>query len=176
MKPTVRVSIANEFAPNSRIFLDLKNSNWKKRQDALTAITLILENAGDFVKPNVGSEIISALRARLSDSNRNLATMTFSVVGRFVQAMGPGAIIHVKALVPAVLGQGCVDIKKSVRESAMKCLDSWFDTVGLAPLIPYCHLPFDNLNSGFRKDLLEWLIPRLRGDIGIQSDQVPRPV
>lgn len=161
-----RVSLAHEFAPGSRIFLDLKNSNWKKRQDALAAVSVIIEGGGDFIKPEVGPEIIVALRARLSDSNRNLAVAAYDVVSRLIRSMGPGGVVHLKTLAPTVLGQGCVDIKKSVREAATKVLFSWFDMLGLAPLIPFCHLPLASLNSGFRKEFLEWLVPRLQGEVG----------
>lgn len=165
-RPLERVSISHEFSPGSRIFLDLKNSNWKKRQDALHSIQRILENANNFIKGGVGPEIMPALRLRLSDSNRNLATMAYAVVEQFVRAMGPGATMHLKVLAPAILGQGCIDIKKHVREAAMSCLDGLFTACGLSPLVLYCPKPLASLNSVVRKGFLEWLVPRLQGDIG----------
>lgn len=164
--PQQRVSIAGEVPPGSRIFLDLKNSNWKKRQDALESVMEIVEGAQDCIKPNVGHDLIGALRARLGDTNRNLAALAYSVVSRMMTAMGPGGVIHLKILAPVVLGQGCVDIKKSVRESASKCLTGWFETYGLSPLIPYAHLPLISLNTSVRKEYLEWIVPRLQGAIG----------
>lgn len=164
--PVQRVSIASHFAPGSRIFLDLKNSNWKRRQEALEHVQSVVQNANDCVKPNVGSEIIFALRTRLNDSNRNLATLAYGVVSRLVKAMGPGSVNYLKVLGPVVLGQGCIDIKKNVREAAMALLNTFYDVYGLPALMPYCHHPFSSLNSSVRKEILEWLVPRLQGQIG----------
>ncbi|KAI0567252.1 Armadillo-like helical domain containing protein [Gracilaria domingensis] len=164
--PAQRVSIASHFAPGARIFLDLKNSNWKRRQEALEHVLSIIQAANDCVKPNVGSEIILAMRARLNDSNRNLATLAYSVVCRLVRAMGPGGNIHLKVLAPVVLGQGCIDIKKNVREAAMTCLSTFYEVYGMSAVIPHSHHPFSSLNSSIRKEYLEWLVPRLQGQIG----------
>lgn len=164
--PAERVSISHEFIPGSRIFLELKNSNWKKRQDALITIQGILKKAHYHIKPNVGNEIVLALRARLSDSNRNLATMAYDVVDQFIRAMGPGGVAYLKVLAPAILGQGCIDIKRNVREAAMRALDGCFESYGLSNVIPFCPLPLASLNAVVRKGFLEWLVPRLKGDIG----------
>lgn len=165
-QPVERISIAHEFAPGSRIFLDLKNSNWKKRQEALAFVSSVITGANSFIKSDIGGDIVVALRARLSDSNRNIAATAYDVVGRLILAMGPGGIMHMKTLAPSVLGHGCVDIKKTVREAAMRVLNNWYDSVGLVPLLPYCHMPLGSLNSNFRKEFLEWLVPRLQGEIG----------
>eukprot|EP00178_Gracilaria_changii_P010264 TRINITY_DN298_c0_g1_i1.p1 TRINITY_DN298_c0_g1~~TRINITY_DN298_c0_g1_i1.p1 ORF type:complete len:1603 (-),score=319.04 TRINITY_DN298_c0_g1_i1:3113-7921(-) len=164
--PAQRVSIASHFAPGSRIFLDLKNSNWKRRQEALEHVLNVIQSADDFVKPNVGSEIILAMRARLNDSNRNLATLAYSVVCRLVRAMGPGGNAYLKVLAPVVLGQGCIDIKKNVREAAMACLNTFYEVYGMSAVIPHAHHPFSSLNSTVRKEYLDWLVPRLQGQIG----------
>lgn len=161
-----RVSVADKFGQGSEILRDMKNPNWKKRQDTLALIDTIVSNANSFIKPNVGPELMSALRARLCDSNRNLAAAAFGVVGRLVKAMGIGATMHVKVIMPVVLGQGCVDIKRSVREASLQCLECWFETVGLAPLIVFLPLPIASLNSSFRREFLEWLVPRLSGKVG----------
>lgn len=164
--PSERVSLSHEFIPGSRIFLELKNSNWKKRQDALVSIQDILKKANNNIKPNVGNEIILALRARLSDSNRNLATMAYDVVDQFIRAMGPGGVVYLKVMAPAILGQGCIDIKRNVREAAMRALDGCFETYGMSNVVPFCPLPLASLNAVVRKGFLEWLVPRLKGDVG----------
>lgn len=177
IQPAVRVSISQAFVPGSRIFLDLRNSNWKKRQEALAFVSKNIEGGGNFIKPDIGNEIVTALRARLNDSNRNIAAAAYDVLGQLILATGPGGIVYVKNLAPAVLGQGCVDIKKNVREAAMRVLMNWFTTVGLVPLLPYCPLPMGSLNSNFRKEFLEWLVPRVQGETGSfdasQEDLLP---
>jgi hypothetical protein len=162
----VRKSVARHFAPGSKVLMQLKNSNWKTRQDALASIDGILLDANSYITGNVGNELMPALRARFGDSNRNLAAIAYGVVGRLGCAMGPGAAIHVKNIMPQVLSNGCVDIKNSVRDAAMLCLDLWYQACGLAPIIPYLGLPVVSLNSNFRKDYLEWLGPRLAGKVG----------
>ncbi len=165
----VRASIADKFLPGSLVLKNLKSSNWNVRQDALGEIDAIVEAADGFIEPNVGTEVVPILKFRLKDSNRNIAAVAYGVAGRLMKAMGPGAVVHLKILVPTILGQGCVDIKKNVRAAAMQSLEVWFETVGLSPLVPHLHLPLASLNSSFRKEFLEWLAPRLRGEIGTFS-------
>lgn len=165
-QPAERISVAHEFASGARIFLELKNANWKKRQDALGSVEAILNNAHNFIKPNVGNDIINALRARLSDSNRNLAAVAFDVVEKFVRAMGPGGNIHLKTWAPGIFGQGLIENKPNVRDGAYRCLDACYEVYGLSALIPYCPLPLASKTSSVRKSFLEWLVPRLTGSIG----------
>lgn len=165
-QPTERISVAHEFAPGARILLELKNANWKKRQDALVAVEAILNNAHNFIKQNVGIEIITSLRARLSDSNRNLAAVAFDVVSKFVRAMGPGGMIHLKLWASGIFSQGLIENKMNVRDGAYRCLDAFFEVYGLAALIHYCPLPLTSKTSAVRKAFLEWLIPRLQGEVG----------
>ena len=49
---------------------DLKDKNWKVRNEALQKIVGMLNDA-KFITPNIG-ELPEALHARLSDSNKNL--------------------------------------------------------------------------------------------------------
>lgn len=160
-----RMSVAAQFATGALIYTDLKSSNWRKRQEALEQIQTILADANDCITPNVG-EIVHALRARLGDSNRNLALLAYRVVSRLSRAMGPNGVVHLKNFAADVLGKGCVDIKKNVREAAVGCATTWFEVYGLAHLIPFCDRPLASLNSMVRKEFLQWIVPRLQGEVG----------
>lgn len=164
-KEKVRVSIANHFESGD-IVKDLKSSNWQTRLDSLHEVEKILKEADNFIEPNVGTDLMPVIKFRLTDSNRNIAAVAHGVAGHIIRAMGPGADLHLKILVPSILSQGCVDIKKNVRAAALANLDAWFETVGLSPLIPYLHRPLATLNSNFRKEYLQWLSPRLAGETG----------
>ena len=68
------------------LLLDLKNKNWKIRNEALQKLVSILNDA-KFVTPNIG-DLPVALHARLTDSNKNL--VGGGARSRFIVILHPG--------------------------------------------------------------------------------------
>ena len=61
--------------------------NWKERKEALDDVEQILRNAGNRIMPSTG-DLFSALKGRMSDSNRNLTAQALRVVTKLASAMG----------------------------------------------------------------------------------------
>lgn len=159
-------SIAHLVGAESEIIRMLNSKSWGTRQEGLQALEKLISEREGSISGDVGTDLMQTLRARMGDSNRKLAMMAYTIIGSLGQAMGTEALQHVKIVIPYALGSGCVDIKPPVREAAMSCVDSWFQGLGLAPLVPYLAAPLASLNSAFRKEYLEWLVPRLNGAVG----------
>ncbi|CAB4025899.1 cytoskeleton-associated 5 isoform X1, partial [Paramuricea clavata] len=114
------------------IINELSDKKWQIRGEALQKVSGIF-NEAKYVTPNLG-DLPGALKARLGDSNKNLVMTTLNIITSLVKAMGPGSTKHVKPLVPAVIST-LGDSKPQVRATAITCLNSWFDEIGLVPLI-----------------------------------------
>ena len=65
----------------------LGNKNWKLRQEGLANVNAIIDDAHHAVGPNLG-DLIPALKARLTDSNKNLVAMTVQLLGVLAAAVG----------------------------------------------------------------------------------------
>jgi cytoskeleton-associated protein 5 len=74
---------------------------WKTREDAVLEVGQILSEVKR-IQPAVG-ELLNALKARLGDSNRNLAAVAAKVIGQVATAMGPPFERQVKLVLPPLL-------------------------------------------------------------------------
>ena len=55
---------------------DMGSASWKARQAALEAVDALVSEAGKRISPNLGPDLVPALKARLADSNKNLASLS----------------------------------------------------------------------------------------------------
>ena len=99
----------------------LSDASWKERKAALDEVTQILSSANNRVK-YTGNELFNALKARLSDSNKNLSLQSLEICGVLAEAMGSAFEKNLKTLLPAVL-ETLSDNKIQVRQAALKALD-----------------------------------------------------
>ncbi|KAK2077037.1 hypothetical protein QBZ16_005265 [Prototheca wickerhamii] len=111
----------------------LSSSNWKERSVGLDGVEEVLRSAGGRVGPNLGSELLPALRARLADTNRNLAARALGAIGRLAAAVGPRGDWERAAqraqLLPAVAA--CLsDNKRQVRDAVLGALREWLAVGG----------------------------------------------
>jgi len=74
---------------------------WKTREEAVLEVGLILGEVKR-IQPSVG-ELLNSLKARLLDSNRNLAAAAAKVIGQVATCLGPPFERQVKAILPPLL-------------------------------------------------------------------------
>ncbi|TPX69294.1 hypothetical protein SpCBS45565_g02541 [Spizellomyces sp. 'palustris'] len=153
-----RVDISGQIT--GKLIVDMGNAQWKVRKEALDDLVRILEAANKRIQPNFGSELIPALKARLSDSNKNLAMNAVELTGNLALAVGKPFERHVK-LVISPMTSLLADQKAHVRGAALAALDNVFLAVGLDSLIPSFGVSLMTEQPQMRKDLLKWLGDKL---------------
>nr|XP_054761945.1 cytoskeleton-associated protein 5-like isoform X1 [Lytechinus pictus] len=116
----------------SELVTEMGDSKWKIRGEALEKVTGILKEA-KFITPSLG-DLPTALKARLGDSNKNLAQTTANILATIATALGPASKQHVKTFAAGLLLL-CGDSKPSVRAAAVASLTAWEEQTGLAPFI-----------------------------------------
>lgn len=94
-----RVDISNQIT--EAVLTDLADKNWKVRNEALTKIGTILQDA-KFIKPNLG-DLPQALAVRLTDSNVKIAQSALNVCESITKAMGPSCKQFIKVFFPGML-------------------------------------------------------------------------
>ncbi|XP_029845565.2 cytoskeleton-associated protein 5 [Ixodes scapularis] len=139
---------------------ELGDKNWKQRQEALSRLAGLLDQA-KFVEPSLG-DAPAALRARMLDLNKNLAIQALNICQRLGAALGPHCAPHVVVLAPGMLA-ALGDTKPLVRAAGLACLNEWALHVKLGAF-------FDNEmmkdalkteNPLLRTELFGWLAGRL---------------
>ena len=73
----------------------------KVRSEALDKVASIISSA-KFVTANLG-DLPSALKARVIDSNKNLAAQALTICKNLAEALGPYCKQHVRSIIPGVL-------------------------------------------------------------------------
>lgn len=139
---------------------ELDDKNWKVRKEALEKVQAILSDA-KFITTNIG-QLPEAMKKRLGDSNKILATIALAICQTLATAMGPGLKQHVGAI-----GGGLIsnlgDSKPAIRLQAATALSAWVEQTGLVVFVE-AQLFSDHLkleNPMLRTELLGWLAEKL---------------
>eukprot|EP00871_Galdieria_phlegrea_P003748 jgi/Galph1/4374/GphlegSOOS_G3057.1 len=146
----------------SKLIGDLSDKNWKVRQDALNTIEKILRESKYSVEPNIHSELITALKNRINDTNRNLAAFAISVLEKLVLSLGNNASNFAKPILSTISTLGVGDNKRNIRDASLSCLERCRMEMGLPVVLKYLPPSLQQDNAQVRKELLQWIIPHLR--------------
>ncbi|CAA7389138.1 unnamed protein product [Spirodela intermedia] len=159
-----REDISGKITPN--LLKNLGSSDWKVRLESIESVNKILEEANRRIQPTGTTELFTALRGRLCDSNKNLVMATLTTIACIASAMGPAVEKSSKGILSDVLK--CLgDNKKHMRECTLNTLDSWAAAVQLDRMVPYIinSLTESKLSAEGRKDLFDWLSKHLSGTV-----------
>lgn len=143
---------------------ELADKNWKVRHEGLQKLAAIVDQA-KFICPELG-DLPPALRARLLDSNKNLAIQALSICQSLGAALGPHCGHYVRVLAPGLF-VALGDSKNTVRAAALSCLNEWASHASLGTFFENEMLK-DALkaeNPLLRAELFGWLAERL-GAVG----------
>ena len=143
-------------AVSSDLLDQLNHANWKERKAGLEEFSKILQRSSYSVGPQLSSEIISTLKARLSDSNKNLASTAVEILGNLAKSMGKPIEKYLRTLVPPMLAQ-LSDQKAIVRNNVIVNVDIIVEHAGLAPMLPCVVHSLWTEQPQIRKDLLHWI-------------------
>ncbi|XP_065835694.1 cytoskeleton-associated protein 5-like isoform X2 [Oscarella lobularis] len=148
---------------------ELGDKNWKVRGEALQKVSDIISEA-KFILPPLG-ELPGALKARLSDSNKNLVVIVLGMLGNIAAAMGAPVAKYLRHWGAPILGV-LADSKPQQRASAVSCLNSFYNEIGLVPFLEteILSTALATDNPFLRSTLLDWLEEKLGGASGTKFD------
>ncbi|XP_014669251.1 PREDICTED: cytoskeleton-associated protein 5-like [Priapulus caudatus] len=138
----------------------MSDKNWKVRCEALSSLKLIITEA-KYITGNL-AELPSALKPRLTESNKMLQMTTLGIVQAMGGALGPHCKQHIRTVGPSIIT--CMgDAKPQVRQTAVATLNAWVDHTGILPLLEGEGLTdlIKTENPFLRSELLTWLAPKL---------------
>ncbi|CAI5527573.1 unnamed protein product, partial [Closterium sp. Naga37s-1] len=141
------------------LIANLGNSNWKVRQESMDAVNGIVEEANRRILPEGTFEVFGALKARLSDSNKNLIILAMNTIANLADAMGAPVDKQSRGIISDVLK--CLsDPKRQTREAVVKALDSWLGALGPDKMIPVVAPAMVDVKiaADGRKELYEWML------------------
>jgi cytoskeleton-associated protein 5 len=157
-------SISENLVPkadlNSKItpelYQQLGDGNWKERKTGLEELGKILDSCHGSIQSNLSSDIISCLKQRIGDSNKNLSMMAVEICGRLAQSIGKPFDRYAKTFVGPMIAL-LADQKQSVRTTAITNLEKIVQTVGLGYVLQNFAIALNQDQPQIRKDLLKYL-------------------
>ncbi|KAG5893374.1 hypothetical protein JTB14_000138 [Gonioctena quinquepunctata] len=135
---------------------ELADKNWKVRNEALTKIMTVIQDA-KFIKPNLG-DLTQPLATRLTDSNVKIAQSAQNLCESISKAMGPPCKQYVRVFFPGLL-QGLGDNKAAMRASSIQTINAFAEQCGYKEFFE-SEMIADALKSGspaLRIELWNWL-------------------
>ena len=160
-----------------KMLQDMSNESdkaaWKTRSLALDAVLQICQSAGvsRFEYNRAVSDLMKALKARLSDSNSNLKVKAAQVIGNVASCVGPPVSKFSKLILPDLLS-GVGDNKKVMQSSSIEALTKWVTHDGklcestIESLLSYLAIAMVENKVG-RVELLEWAKPIVKTGINL---------
>lgn len=153
-----RIDISGQIT--EALLTEMSDKNWKTRNEGLTRLQGIL-NEAKMIKPNIG-DLPGALAPRLLDSNAKIAQTTMAICEQLATAMGPSCKQHARTLFPGFV-HGLGDNKTFIRQASISCINTWGDQCGYKEFFEG-EMIADALKTGgpvLRTELWGWLAEKL---------------
>ncbi|KAI9009704.1 armadillo-type protein [Gaertneriomyces semiglobifer] len=165
-----RVDISSQVT--SLLIDDLGSPQWKVRGEAIEELGKILEATNKRIEPKLPPELVPALKARLTDNNKNIVTNAVELIGNFALAMGKPFERYSKTLVGS-LASVLADQKAHVRAAALTAMDNVYSVVGIESMLGPCAAALMTEQPILRQHLLQWLSQKLESSTEGLPDMNP---
>lgn len=153
-----RIDISSQIT--EALIAEISDKNWKTRNEGLTRLQTIL-NEAKMIKPNIG-DLPTTLAPRLLDSNAKIAQTTMAICEQLATSMGPACKQHARTLFPGFV-HGLGDNKTFIRQASISCINTWGDQCGYKEFFEG-EMIADALKTGgpvLRAELWAWLSEKL---------------
>ncbi|GAX77872.1 hypothetical protein CEUSTIGMA_g5314.t1 [Chlamydomonas eustigma] len=117
----------------STLTSNMGSANWKDRKAAMDEVESLLKSAGNRIQSKLG-DLVSALKPRLADSNKNLTAQALQLLAKLAGAMGKPIDKAARSLLEPAL-KNISDQKAQVRAAVLDVLDAWSAACGSDGLI-----------------------------------------
>jgi cytoskeleton-associated protein 5 len=155
---------------SAEVIKAMSDANWKERKIALDNVLQVIEATNFRIQPSLPSDFITALKARLGDSNKNLASTAVEICGLLTTSIGKPFEKHLRNLLPPMLAQLC-DQKANVRMTVLTNIDKIASSIGISLLLSVFPAALMNDNPYCKKELLQWTLQKI--DFKENVDFVP---
>lgn len=126
------------------------------RKEGLDFVGDVVKKSDGRIKPSLG-DLMPALKARLSDSNKNLVMQTLEICSSIAVGVGQSFDRYSKILLPGAINCLC-DNKPQVRQSALGFLDSLVKAIQFNPMLPALTAALASDSPHLKKELLTWML------------------
>ena len=121
----------------AKIIKDL-SGKWAEKKEACESIEKILTQANMRILPNGLNNLMTTIKKKLSDSNKNFVKMMVSLLAKFIEALKQGFKQWAKPIALALI-PNLADKNQLMRNECQNCFDKWVEFAGFDSLV--VHFP-----------------------------------
>ncbi|KAJ3254119.1 Microtubule-associated protein, microtubule dynamics during spindle orientation [Boothiomyces macroporosus] len=134
----------------------MNDSNWKERKEGMEEFAKVLSMTSALT-PNLSSEVVNTLKARLNDNNKIISTFSVEICTTLIKLIGKGFDKYIKILIAPILAQ-LSDQKQQIRDKVILLLDQTNSLIGIGSVLINISQSLQQDQPQIRKDLLKWLV------------------
>ena len=112
----------------------LSSAKWAEKKEACEAIEKILVSANMRILPNGLNTLMTTIKKKLSDSNKNFVKMLISLLSKLIEAMKSGFKQWAKPIALALI-PNLADKNQLMRNECQNCFDKWVEFAGFESLV-----------------------------------------
>ena len=121
----------------AKIIKDL-SGKWAEKKEACESLEKILTQANMRILPNGLNNLMTTIKKKLSDSNKNFVKMMVSLLAKFIEALKQGFKQWAKTIALALI-PNLADKNQLMRNECQNCFDKWVEFAGFDSLV--VHFP-----------------------------------
>ena len=150
-----RVDISKQITP--KLLKEINDGKWNEKKEAIEAIQKIITNANNKILPNGLKDLVTMIKNKLSDGNKNLVRLIIQLLGQLAEALGQGMKMYTKTLGIPLLST-LADKNSLLREDAMVCIDKWIASYNYESIALFIPHMLKNENFESRSELIKILL------------------
>jgi cytoskeleton-associated protein 5 len=135
----------------------LNHSHWKERKEGLDELAKLVFSSNFSIQGNLDAELVSTLKNRISDSNRNLSSQAIDICGDLAISIGKPFERYSRTLTPPLLAL-LADQKPQMREKVLANLEKIEKAINFSHLLVPISTILLQDQPQIRKDLLMWVL------------------
>ena len=116
----------------------LSSVKWAERKEGCESIEKILVSANMRILPNGLNTLMTNIKKKLSDSNKNFVRMLIAILSKLIEAMKSGFKQWAKPIALALI-PNLADKNQLMRNECQNCFDKWVEFAGFDSLV--IHFP-----------------------------------
>lgn len=148
---------ADVSAEVNKLLKKLNDADWKVRREGIDNLEVLLVGNNSRVSLSGLGDLISTLKARLIEKNKNLSKGFIVFTGHLAESVGKDIKIHAKTLLLPLIGN-LSDKQGFIRTDTLASMDKFAETVGPETVINTAAPFLSQESPEMRLELLNWIL------------------
>jgi hypothetical protein len=124
-------------------------ANWQARKEGIEALDALLNQHQHRIQMNGLSDLITALKGRINDANKQLCKLFISFTAHLIESTGKDIRIHSKVLVLALI-EVLADKTEAIRKESVQALRRIGNVLGMDLVVNCMGQPLESDKVEFR--------------------------